>query len=218
MRQLTKTEPPEVLQTNEDAWRQAFEEHVVANGGVVGSGAPTHYRHEQIRERLRVETAQKCAYCESQINHVTYDHIEHIFPRSARPDLVVSWKNLTLACPKCNNEKGDYYDPVVPLVHPYDQDPETHISFEGPLAVTDGHNFGYRTVVHCDLNRAQLLLRRAEALEHVEQLLRQAELLPDEGAKRAVLKEAWTLANDDAEYASVVRRYLEKRTGGPRPT
>jgi 5-methylcytosine-specific restriction endonuclease McrA len=217
MRQLTKTEPPDVLRANENAWSQAFVDHVTANGGVVGPGAPVHYRHDDIREGLRVETIGKCAYCESKITHISYVHIEHILPKSKRPELVVSWENLTLACELCNQAKGDYYDPANPIAHPYTDDPELHISFEGPLARTDGHGTGHTTIVHCDLNRGDLLLERAAVLEHVEQLLRQAQLLSNPGAKRTVLAEAWALADEDAEYASMVRRYLEARTGGPRP-
>ena len=211
MRRLTKTEIPLILKSNQAAWRQAFEDHVAANGGTVGSGAPAHYRHADVREALRIEVAEKCAYCESCLLHVTYDHIEHILPRKHRPDLVVTWSNLTLACPKCNQSKSDYYVPSAPLVHPYEDDPEAEIEFEGPMARTDGHGPGYRTISVCDLNRGALVIRRLGALTQVEQLLRQAASLGDPIARGLVVDEARRLAADDAEYASVVRRYLERR-------
>ena len=52
--------------------------------------------------------------------------IEHILPKckDARPDLYVEWSNLTLACEVCNRvNKRDYYNPNIPLVNPYEDNP-----------------------------------------------------------------------------------------------
>ncbi len=217
MRKLTKTDMPDVLVVNEAIWTEAFQAHIAANGGVVGPHAPARYRHDAIRDALREEVYAKCAYCESLIFHVSYAHIEHILPKARRPDLVVRWGNLTLACPKCNQEKGDYYEPDAPLLHPYEDEPEAHIVFVGPMARTEGHGSGYRTAVRLDLNRPDLLLKRFEVLEHIEQLLRQAEALEDKVASQMVLAEAWQLAGEDAEYASMARRYLEDVAGHDEP-
>ena len=44
-----------------------------------------------------------CSYCER-----TGDlHVEHVVPRSHRPDLEEDWRNFLLGCVNCNSIKGD---------------------------------------------------------------------------------------------------------------
>jgi len=207
VRKLTKTPEPTVLTNNGLAWTQEFVAHVQASGGI-GPHAPARYRHDEVRTALAAELHKKCAYCESRIPHVAYGHIEHILPKAQRPELVVTWQNLTLACPVCNQHKSDYYDAAHPLVHPYDDEPEDEIRFVGPMARADGHSRGYRTISRCRLNRGDLVLERMRVLEQVEQLVRQAALIEDDAAREFVLTEARSLAEDDAEYASAVRCHI----------
>ena len=43
----------------------------------------------------------------------------HKLPKSKFPELVCDWENLTIACPKCNTNKGDYDLPLeCPLLGP----------------------------------------------------------------------------------------------------
>lgn len=214
MRKLTKDSKPAVLVANEVAWRVEFQGYVNPSTGRIGKGAPSRYRHQQIRDSLRSETSEKCAYCESLLRHVSFDHIEHILPKARRPDLVVEWSNLTLACEVCNTNKGAYHKPHAPLLHPYEDDAESEIGFLGPMAHANGHSAGYRTIRKCKLNRKALVLRRMTVLNQVEQLLRHASTLGDPVAKEMILEEVEELAADDAEYASVVRRYLQARNPG----
>lgn len=211
MRKLTKASKPPILVANEHAWRTEFMSFVDPTTGRISRSAPDHYRHHEIRDALRHETAEKCAYCESHLLHVSYDHIEHILPKSRRPDLVVEWGNLTLACQVCNTNKGKYFKPHAPLLHPYVDQAEDEIGFQGPMATADGHSAGYRTIRKCKLNRKSLVLRRLAALNQVEQLLRQAGSLADPIAREMIMDEVREMAEDSAEYASVVRRYIQAR-------
>ena len=68
-----------------------------------------------LKAYLLQETHEKCAYCESKITHVDYGDIEHIVPKSVRPDLAVDLGNLTVACGVCNTNKSDYYNEKAPL-------------------------------------------------------------------------------------------------------
>lgn len=71
------------------------------------------YNHEAIKSALVKMFYGKCAYCESQIRHITYGHIEHFCPKDNAGciDQTFEWSNLLLACDICNNagHKGTKY-------------------------------------------------------------------------------------------------------------
>lgn len=128
MIKLIKYPKPRVLIENEDKWKNEYMASI--NSAADNIKIPRHYSHNDIKEALIVETHGKCAYCESKFRHVTSGDIEHIFPKNknARPDLVVEWTNLTLSCPTCNRQnKKDYYDPQLPLINPYVDEPEQYL-------------------------------------------------------------------------------------------
>ncbi len=49
--------------------------------------------------------ANKCAYCESYLMHVSYGHIEHFKPKAKYPQYCFSWDNLLLGCEVCNGKR-----------------------------------------------------------------------------------------------------------------
>lgn len=49
--------------------------------------AESKYQHKQVKECLVKMFHGKCAYCESQIRHIDYGHIEHYRPKSRFPSL-----------------------------------------------------------------------------------------------------------------------------------
>jgi uncharacterized protein (TIGR02646 family) len=99
--------------------------------------AEVKYRNAQIKNALVRMFSGKCAYCESQIRHIEYGHIEHFHPKRGprgRPDLTFEWSNLLLACGVCNGPeyKSDAFpneDEGGPLVNPCEDDPEDHFVF-----------------------------------------------------------------------------------------
>jgi 5-methylcytosine-specific restriction endonuclease McrA len=76
------------------------------------------YRDTRVKAILRAETYDKCAYCESKIAHIYFGDVEHIIPKSVRPDLTFEHANLAFVCAMCNNNKGAFYDPSLPLLNP----------------------------------------------------------------------------------------------------
>ena len=86
------------------------------------------YAADDVRLALRTDQADKCAFCEAKIMHVTSGDVEHFRPKSAfrqvRHDpltypgyywLAYEWNNLLLACSNCNSRyKGNLF----PLVDP----------------------------------------------------------------------------------------------------
>lgn len=167
MRSLKKGPIPRILLTRGQEWTQTY---IAATGSNSKPGTP--WRHTEIREALARETDRRCAYCDSYIRSVAYDQIEHILPRSKRPELVVDWDNLTLACPRCNNQKRDYYSPMTPLINPYIDDPDTHLLFLGNLVLAiPGNPRAQVTVLRLGLHRADLAEARTRRIEYVASLV-----------------------------------------------
>ncbi|MEW1880985.1 retron system putative HNH endonuclease [Rhodococcus sp. NPDC080181] len=130
------------------------------------------WRNDELKDALRNETAGKCAYCESSIEDVAPAHVEHIQPKSLFPDLVMKWSNLTLCCPVCNSNKGDYYSLKAALLNPYVDDPSDHITFLGAFAWSKPSSLrGDTTIRKLQLNRTKLLEEREGLLKSIHVLL-----------------------------------------------
>src|SRR5262249_38602901 len=150
---------PAILATNEVAWTTEY-------AAAPPDAKPSRWRNPQIIGGLDAETYGKCAYCEAIIGDVSFPNVEHLFPKSARPDLVVNWESLTCACPPCNTSKSTYYEPTAPLIHPYDDDPGAALEFRGPAVFASlGNDMGARTVARLKLMRPALLLERTKRLQ-----------------------------------------------------
>ena len=74
-----------------------------------------YYGHDDVKERLKLMQHEKCAFCESHFNHVSYGDVEHFRPKGGwvqeaedeleRPGyywLAYEWENLFLSCALCN--------------------------------------------------------------------------------------------------------------------
>jgi HNH endonuclease len=164
MIRLTKGPAPDILVRRGEAWSTEYLRRLEAGG--VRRDLPAYHRHAAVKTALRVESRDKCMYCESLVSHAQYGDIDHYVPVSVRPDLVVSWVNLGFSCERCNNNKGDYWDARLPLVNPYAEDPSDFLMFAGPIAVQKpGSLRGRVTIERIGLNRDELIARRKERLE-----------------------------------------------------
>ena len=204
---LNQGTQPQVLVENVEAWTAEYvtwcENHPVGGG-------PRRYAHSDIRSGLELETSSKCAYCEGRISDVAYTNIEHKLPKRKYPQFVCNWENLTIACPKCNTNKGDYDDREYPLLDPYVDDVEEEVAFAGPLALPRGGIRAKMTITHLRLNRTGLLFARSETLDRLYFLLDLVERAVDEPD---VLRSLWLEIDkaiaDYGEFASACRQFIE---------
>jgi len=204
VRQLTKGPEPAVLIHNAANWTAAYAEAIASQ-----SPAPNPWRNTEILGALAEETYRKCAYCEGIIADVSHPHVEHIIPKSARPDLVVAWINLTLACQVCNNCKGSYYAEDAPLLHPYDDDPASHLAFRGPALFANlGDAKGERTVTRLRLMRPALLAERLKRLQALHELLERwhAATGPDRPMREQLVRDAIA---EDQEFSACLRNHAQ---------
>lgn len=203
---LQKLAEPVVLVKNGETWTAEF-----LSLRAAGSVTPVvrfRYRHPMIKERLRAETSEKCAYCESKVSHVHPGETDHILPVSEKPELYVSWVNLTYVCSECNREKSDYYSDAEPLVNPYSDEPSDHLLFVGPLVLHRDAK-GLRTQRKLKLSRTALVERKQEMLERLNLLVHQWNETGAGPTKDFLREEILSHAENGAEFAATVRAYLQ---------
>ena len=161
------------------------------------------YRHVSIKRALRAETNKKCAYCESIYSHVSFGDIEHITPKSVKPENTYVWENLTLACEICNGNKSVTEN----VIDPYCHEPSDHLHFEGPVIIPwPGNDLGFNTVKELDLNRAKLLenrKRRRNDLYNIAEIMSMTNNPSKRATLRKLLEEVGTA--DSSQYAAMSR-------------
>lgn len=134
----------------------------------------TNYKHPENKAALENASHGKCMYCESHVSHVYFGDVEHIRPKAAAkfPHLEFEWTNLGYCCARCNNSKKDQFDENCPLIDPYSEDPGEHlIAFGTIMRHKAGSERGAITIIMTDLNRAELIERRAIRLADLQNAL-----------------------------------------------
>jgi len=173
--------------------------------------AQDRYKHDQIKNSLVAMFHGKCAYCESQITHIDYGHIEHFKPKSLPKYflLAVDWDNLLLACGRCNGSenKGVKFPNSKqggPLVNPAEDDPSQHFKFDfdkttrlaNVLGISKRGETTWRIF---GLNRPELVQRRSDFVKKLWVIATRYQV---DAEAKAIIDAA---VMDDAEYAAFAR-------------
>ncbi|BAP42069.1 putative uncharacterized protein [Pseudomonas sp. StFLB209] len=133
-----------------------------------------NYKNSENKAALEGASNGKCMYCESHVSHVYFGDVEHIKPKAENrfPHLEFEWSNLGFCCARCNNAKKDQFDENCPLIDPYSEDPSEHlIAFGTIMRHKAGSERGAITIITTDLNRAELIERRAMRLADLQHAL-----------------------------------------------
>jgi len=166
MIKLEKRPIPKRLEDNSVDWTKAVVD--TKNAGLLPTPTElSRYRHPDIKAVLVEETAGKCAYCESKLQHIHHGDVEHIYPKSLDPTKTFEWQNLTLACEVCNQNKSNKDPFLENIIDPYQTDPEQHLIFAGGLVFARGTREGTSTRILLELHRAELVEMRNDQLEKV---------------------------------------------------
>lgn len=209
MIRLEKHPEPQILAQNSGKWTAEYLEHV-KNQTEPPVSLVKKYKLPEVKDVIRNETHEKCAYCESKITHVYPGDVEHILPKSKRPDLIFKWDNLTLACFDCNNSKRDYYNENELLLNPYVDDPEHYLTFHGPLCLHHPGNIrGQVTKGTLQLNRPALFERRKERLEGILPLIDRSTEKTGTQVGQLLNDELRSEANPEKEYSLMVKHFLK---------
>jgi len=166
-----------------------FEAGNIAQKPVHPSADKKKYAHKQVKTYLQRMFGQKCAYCESLVTAVAYQHVEHFRPQSIYPYLAYEWYNLLLACEVCNSgHKGNQFplmDASQPeenrsnpcardgndanaLVNPCFDNPEDFFDFDDEWLLCRNNNLRAQyTRDVCGLNRDDLRDARRMVLDPI---------------------------------------------------
>jgi uncharacterized protein (TIGR02646 family) len=205
MIRLAKRDEPQVLREHAASWEKVLRDHE-ANGTKPTKADLERYNNIETKAALLVETAEKCAYCESKFRHITPGDIEHIVPKRLGPEWRFKWENLTLACTTCNTKKGAKED----LVDPYIDDPEQLFHSCGPAMLPDpSSGKALATEAALELNRSALVDRRTERLRNLHRMLIIAQQQTDASHREILLNELRLKeTRSDAEFAAMSRAYV----------
>lgn len=217
MIKLKKGPEPKILIDNAEKWTEEYRK-CLDNNEKPSSTIANRYNRSEIKSALEEETHGKCAYCESYIKDISYGDVEHILPKNkdARPDLYVTWSNLTLSCEICNRSgKGTYYNTKIPLINPYVDNPEDHfVEMKAFIKEIPGDQRAKTTIEILKLNRAGLVERRKERIDSIEFLLdlwkslNKAESNRENNIRNELEKQIRKEVTEDKEYLSTVRSFL----------
>jgi hypothetical protein len=208
MIELEKLEKPDVLEEKQEEWTEEYRDWL--DDEDVPEAAKRRYNHDDIKERLIEETKRKCAYCESKISNVTFEHVEHIKPKSKYTDLIAEWNNLTITCPKCNVNKGDKYNEKLPFINPYEDKPQEHLDAYGPM-VTPRTKRGKFTKNVLRMNRVGLLENRRDKLESIDNLIDILENTDSQEECLAILSVIENKLSRKSEYSFVKMIFAKER-------
>jgi uncharacterized protein (TIGR02646 family) len=202
MIQLTKGPEPARLQQHAAQWTQELATAIAA-GEKADELRKSKYNHPDIKDAIKRETHNKCAYCESKPNHVTFGDIEHILPKSVKPELTYAWSNLTLACDICNTKKRDKEG----FIDPYTEKPSDHIQFFGPM-MRPKDEYGRNTTVGLDLNRMPLIERRHEKLQDLDRRIIEIKAAQNQALKETLLEALERYTRDPStEFSACISTY-----------
>lgn len=206
MIKIIKLPKPQILENNEKKWTQEYQE-----ARKNGTNVSDRYNHEEIKNTLIKETHGKCAYCESKLKHISFADIEHILPKSKRPDLYVEWSNLTISCEICNRtNKKDYYDPSDPLIHPILDNPNEYIIALGAIIYyIPGNRKGEVTISQLDLNRTDLIEQRTQKLNYFRMLADKYVKETNPKIKSILKDQLLEESSNKSEYSLITSSFLK---------
>lgn len=175
MRNVERGPLPEKLRINSETWKKELLEEIKKSkrtGEKVPDKYYNKYKQDDVKEELMRMYGDGdfcyCCYCESIIDDVSYEQIEHRMPKNKSkdeyPEKTFDWDNLHLSCGKCNNAKRKKYNEEHPILDATKDPIKEHLGY----AVSNTGKGVYRetltdqgatTVEHADLDRGSL--RRA---------------------------------------------------------
>ncbi len=186
------------------------------------------YAHQQVKSRLREMFGAKCAYCESPVTAVSYQHVEHFRPQSIYPLLAYEWSNLLLACERCNSAckrqqfpqmdgsqpEEDRADPCSrsddddrTLVDPCRDDPRRFFTFRDATLVCFNRR-AEQTRDVCGLNRESLKDHRQQYLTAIDISVKAYQLAERRGVpgeKEEFRRHLKGLLRPDRPYVAMTR-------------
>lgn len=212
MIQLTKLDKPNVLVNDAEDWVKKVMTFV-NSGQKIPDNYKNKYNHSEVKNQIKKETNCKCSYCESHVTDQYPGDIEHIIPKAIYPRLTFSWSNLTFSCYWCNNNKRNYVGKhEAKLINPFKDKISEHLQFFGPLIMhVNGSKRGELTWKKIDLNRTELVERRADKIKELQNLIDKYDREELPALKAILLNEIIEFSNSTQEFSYACECFLKDR-------
>jgi len=211
MIKINKLQEPTILSENKDSWKEELLTSI--QSGIKFS--PTiynRYNNTEIKKKLKEESNNKCMYCESVVNHIAHEHIEHFRPKakSKYPELTFEWNNLGLSCPICNINKSDEFDEELPFVNPYVDDPDDFFKALGNMIFPlPGNKRAELSRSIIKLNRPELIQSRTERLNAIEVLITRYFETTNKTLSQAIFNEILIEIGKDKPYSMCAKSLFD---------
>ncbi len=208
MIRLNKTEEPEFLRNHKEVWTEELLAAIAIGNKEEVAKKTKRYNHPQVKNALKFETKEKCAYCDARVTDVAHGDIEHVTPKSKDVSLTFEWSNLTFACQICNQNKSDKED----IFDPYTEEPANHFIFTGPF-LRGRSECGAVTVRALALNRPSLLESRQREISRYADELEKIHLVADRNLKKLILSELLEeFATGKPEFIATCKEIVEQHS------
>jgi uncharacterized protein (TIGR02646 family) len=191
MRTVKRLQKPESLRKNDVQWTKSLLDAIETakkKGSKVPDSLYNHYKQPDILARLQEMYGNGevcyCCYCESIIDDVSYEQIEHRMPKKMSldkyPEGTYVWGNLHIACEKCNRSKSNKFNEKAPILDATKDNIPDHLAYK--LSPTKGvyretrSKRGITTVQHADLDRYPLRIARLkvwnETIKAIQEIIK----------------------------------------------
>lgn len=183
---------------------------------VAAGDQPTDHlkgQYRTVRDAVRCETSEKCAYCECIITDTYVGDVEHMLPKANHYTRTLDYENLTFACWKCNNHKGNKEFQTLNFLNPYMDEPGDYLRFFGltlrPVPRNPHMVRAKRTIDTMDLNRQALLDSRERVHNLCESLEMNYHGTTYEAVRDMVKEQIDKARSADAEHSMLARQYFD---------
>ncbi|RYZ89010.1 MAG: HNH endonuclease [Proteobacteria bacterium] len=208
MIRLVRPPKPDELLKNENNWLTEYSK--AASNGSVPDSLARKYSRPSIKEALLKATFSKCMYCESKPLATASCDVEHIKPKSLFPNLIFVWENLGIVCKACNTAKSNRHNEQVPIVNPFEEEPNNFFISVGPyLYALPGNDRAILTADHCKLNRPELLEKRSEKIRELVTLLDRIARTPSP-AREIFQRELEIFIAENSEFSFFLKGTFEQ--------
>ena len=224
MRNVSRGSLPDTLRKNSKKWTKELLEEI-KKSKQTGKNVPDKYYNKYKQDDVKKELKSMygdgdfcyCCYCESIIDDVSYEHIEHRMPKNTTkdkyPENTFDWGNLHLSCEKCNINKGKRYDEKHPILDAIKDTIKEHLGYKvspsgkGVYRETLTKR-GLTTVKHADLDRSTLRMGRLRVfhatIEAINEIIRLGE------DSRVYTKTKMLRDKSNEEHGSLIEHLLDK--------
>ena len=133
MEYVKRQKVPPLLQENQEVWTQPWVQYYREIKGednqLLTPNKPTtsHWLKDEIRRPLIEDFQNNCGYCGRVIptpysfeneEPLAKGDVDHLIPKSVKPELVYEWSNYVWSSKESNQQKGNFYDEEFPILDP----------------------------------------------------------------------------------------------------